>query len=120
MDFGRKLKIIRHQNNLKQQQLADVLGISRSAYCSYEIGRRDVDLDTIIKLSEFYNLPIERFFEDEMVDNVSENDNYEGEPDVRFLSQLSREEVALIVKYRMMSKEDKKEINSFADSKTEK
>ncbi len=119
MDFCRKLKIIRHQNNLKQQQLADILGITRSAYCSYETGRRSVDLDTIVKLSNFYNIPIENFFEDDLT-IVCDNDNYESEPDTRYLSQLSRDEIALIVKYRMMSKDDKKEIKDLADSKTKK
>ncbi|MBQ4573371.1 MAG: helix-turn-helix transcriptional regulator [Clostridia bacterium] len=61
MDVGYKLKIIRLQNNLKQQHIADVLGITRSAYCSYEIGRRAVDLDTLVKISKFYNLPVDVF-----------------------------------------------------------
>lgn len=120
MDLGKRLKIIRHQNNLKQQQIADVLGITRSTYCSYEIGRRSVDLDTILKLARFYKLPVEVFIQDGIdTENVAE-DNYENDAETKFLSQLSRDEIALIVKYRMMTKEDKKEIKNLADSKIEK
>jgi transcriptional regulator with XRE-family HTH domain len=120
MDFYRKLKIIRLQNNLKQQQVADVLGITRSAYCSYEIGRRAVDLETVVKLSRFYKLPIQVFLETEMTENMDDHTVYENEKDIRFLSQLSRDEVSLIVKYRMMSNDEKEEITSFAHSKIEK
>lgn len=120
MDFYRKLKIIRLQNNLKQQQVADVLGISRSAYCSYEIGRRAVDLETVLKLSRFYKIPVDIFVGNEQVEYVGEYDSYESEPDTRFLSQLSPDEVALIAKYRMMSNDEKKDLNDFVKRKTEK
>ncbi len=120
MDVGNRLKIIRQQNNLTQQQIADVLGITRSTYCSYEIGRRAVDLNTILNLARFYNLPVDIFLQDGLDTESVAEDNYENDSDTKFLSQLSRDEIALIVKYRMMSKEDKKEIKNLADSKTEK
>ena len=120
MDVGYKLKVIRLQNNLKQQHIADVLGITRSAYCGYEIGRRAVDVDTLLKLSKFYNLPIDIFLENELDGAYIHDDIYENDAETRFLSQLSRKEIDLIVKYRMMNKDDKKKIDDFADSKIEK
>ena len=118
MDFGRKLKVIRLQNNLRQHQVADVLGISRSSYCKYEIGRRDVDVETVLKLSRFYNIPVDVLLENETAEYVGENDNYESEPDTRYLSQLSKDEIALILKYRMMSNDEKENLNNFVN-KTE-
>ena len=120
MDFGYKLKIIRLQNNLTQQHIADVLGITRSAYCGYEIGRRAVALDTLLRLSKFYNLPVDVFLENELDNAFVQDDSYENDVETRFLSQLSRKEIDLIVKYRMMSKDDKKEIDDLADSKVDK
>ena len=120
MDVGYKLKIIRLQNNLKQQHIADVLGITRSAYCSYEIGCRAVDLDTLVKISKFYNLPVDVFFENELDNAFVQDDSYENDIETRFLSQLSRKEIDLIVKYRMMNKDDKKEIDDLVDSKVDK
>ena len=70
MSCGNQLKIIRCTNKLKQYQVADALGISRSAYCSYETGRRSVDLDTLSKLSHFYNLPVDCFFESSYKDLI--------------------------------------------------
>ena len=63
LKYYQQLKLIRIQNELTQQQLADALGSTRSAYCGYEIGRLSPDLDTIVKLSEFYKLPLVSFFE---------------------------------------------------------
>ena len=117
MEYCRRLKVIRCQNKLKQYQVAEALGISRSTYCSYETGRRSIDLDTLVRLSKFYNLSLDIFLEELNIDLVAENDNYEFEGDTRFLSQLSSDEIALIAKYRAMTKEDKKEITDLAKSK---
>ena len=117
MEYCRRLKIIRCQNKLKQYQVAEALGISRSTYCSYETGRRSIDLDTLVRLSKFYNLPIALFLNEMKIDFFEENDNYEVESDTRFLSQLSSDEIALIAKYRALTTEDKKEITDLAKSK---
>jgi transcriptional regulator with XRE-family HTH domain len=117
MSCSKQLKIIRCANKLKQYQVADALGISRSTYCSYETGRRSVELETLSKLSHFYKLPIDSFFEDSYVDVVSENDNYECDFDEKYLSQLSAEEISLIAKLRAMNDKDKEEIITIANSK---
>ncbi|MBQ4573370.1 MAG: hypothetical protein IJA80_08850 [Clostridia bacterium] len=49
-----------------------------------------------------------------------QDDSYENDIETKFLSQLSRKEIDLIVKYRMMNKDDKKEIDDLADSKVDK
>ena len=117
MSYSNQLKIIRCANNLKQYQIADALGISRSTYCSYETGRRSVDLDTLSKLSFFYKLPVDCFFENSYVDQLNEDDCYERVPDTRYLSQLSADEISLIAKLRAMNDEDKKEVIAIANSK---
>ncbi len=117
MSCGNQLKLIRCANKLKQYQVADALGISRSTYCSYETGRRSVDMETLTRLSHFYKLPMDSFFENSYVEDVSDDDMYEKSPDTRFLSQLSSEEVALIAKLRAMNDEDKEEIIKIANSK---
>ena len=107
----RQLKIIRKQNELSQQQVADVLGISRSAYCGYETGRRSPDVDTIVKLSNFYRLPLEKFFDNRIPTEYLYDDSYyESQPDTRYLSQLSKSERDLIVSFRKLDFEQQKEI----------
>lgn len=117
MSCCNQLKIIRCANKLKQYQVADALGISRSTYCSYETGRRSIDVETLSRLSHFYKLSMDCFFEDAYAENVNEDDNYEATPDTKYLSQLSQEEISLIAKLRAMNEKDKEEIITIANSK---
>lgn len=106
--YAENLREIRHKNKLTQQHLADCLGLTRSAYCSYETGRRTPDLETIIKLSKFYRIPAEQFL-GENTENIADTGVQYGEhPDMQFLSQLSAKEIDLVVNYRISSEADKK------------
>ena len=117
MSCAKQLKNIRCANKLKQYHVADALGISRSTYCGYETGRRSVDLEVLSKLSHFYKISIDCFFEDSYVESVGENDEYENDSNVKYLSQLSDEEVNVIAKLRAMADEEKEEIISIVNSK---
>ncbi len=119
MKCFRRLKIIREANKMTQQQVADALGICRSAYCSYEIGRRSPDVDTINILARFYRIPVESFFEKLEMETVNEEATFEGKEDMRYVSQLSKKEVALIAKYRTMSETDREDVHALVDSKVE-
>ena len=101
----KQLKVIRVQNKLKQQQVADALGITRSAYCSYEIGRRKVDAVTVKKLSEFYNLPVKYFYEERDAE-IGDKDEVIKE----YLSQLTKEERDLICRFRVADNQTKEKI----------
>lgn len=116
MRYNQQLKVIRVQNKFTQQQLADALGITRSAYCGYEIGRRSPDLETIIKMSEFYNVSLTDFFH-MMEGVVSETSDFDGDDNDWLVSKLTRDEIALIAKFRSMSEQDKKEVYNLAKSK---
>lgn len=114
----RQLKIIRNQNGLTQQQVADVLGISRSAYCGYETGRRSPDIDTLVKLSDFYRISVDKFVEKIVTKYVFDDDFIEAQPEARYLAQLSKEETDLIINLRLSSEETQKEIFDLAKAKT--
>ena len=49
-EFSNKLKAIRAEKNLSQQQVADGIGVTRAAYSNYEQGLREPDLDTLKKI----------------------------------------------------------------------
>lgn len=106
----RQIRVIRIQNNLTQQQLADVLGVSRSTYCGYESGRRNPDIEVLSKLSKFYRLPVNRFFEDVLPEFVHDPSFYNCQKDMRYVSQLSPLERQFITNFRMLTKAQKKEL----------
>lgn len=53
---GERLRELRVQNNLTQQQLADRLGISQSAIGMYEQGRREPPIETILAMCALFNV----------------------------------------------------------------
>ena len=54
-----RLKDLREDNDLTQQQVADYLGMKQSQYSRYERGHRDIPTDVLIKLAELYKTTID-------------------------------------------------------------
>ncbi len=102
-----KLKFIRTENKLTQSQVAEALGITRSAYCGYEIGRRKMSTEMLLELAKFYRLPVSAFLQDEN-DFLSDNDHY-GE-NTMYLSSLSNEEREIIAKFRTLKDTEKSQL----------
>lgn len=105
--FLRQLRIARKQNKLNQQDIADVIGVSRSTYIAYEQGERTIDAEGLAKLSEFYKIPVQIFFEDVIRQYAEDEDYFENQPDTRFLSQLSKEERQHLVNLRKLKEEER-------------
>ena len=55
-DFHNIFKNLRMLNHYTQGQMADLLGISRSAVSMYETGNREPDLETLEKIAKLFNV----------------------------------------------------------------
>ena len=55
----KRLKDLREDRDLKQQQVADDLGITRSAYSNYENGIREIPLAVLMKAADFYQVSVD-------------------------------------------------------------
>ena len=49
----------RELHDLKQQQVADAIGVSRSTYANYEASKRSPDIETLTKLADFYGITLD-------------------------------------------------------------
>ncbi len=54
-----RLKGLRENKDLKQEDIAKLLNITQSAYSYYEIGKRQIPSDALIKLATFYNTSVD-------------------------------------------------------------
>jgi transcriptional regulator with XRE-family HTH domain len=54
---------IRSLHGLTQEQVADILGVSRATYISAAKGKRDLTMGELEKLSAYFNVPIAEFFD---------------------------------------------------------
>lgn len=55
-----KLKNLRKERGLTQEQVSENLGITYQAYAHYENGRRKPDPEMLIKLSDFFNITVDK------------------------------------------------------------
>ena len=57
--FGEKLKKLRESNVKLQQDMALLLDISIRQYQRYEKGEQEPNIDTLIKIADFYNVSLD-------------------------------------------------------------
>lgn len=58
MSLGKRLKMIREENGLTQEQLAKKIGLSQRTVSSYECDRNVPDMNTYKKLCDIYDCTI--------------------------------------------------------------
>ena len=61
--ISRILLNLRENRNLKQKDVAHILGISQQTYSNYELGKRELPLHHMIPLAEFYNISLDELFD---------------------------------------------------------
>lgn len=61
-EVGKRLLTIRKKLGYNQQEVAEIIGISRAALSYYEKGERSIDIEALYKLSHFYNISIDYLF----------------------------------------------------------
>ena len=54
-----KLKELRIEHNLSQQKIAQILKVSRVVYNRYENNQREIPLELLCKLADFYNVTLD-------------------------------------------------------------
>ena len=59
MTFGEKLQKLRRESGLSQEKLAEQLHVSRQAVSKWELGTAAPDTDNIVRLSKFFQVPLE-------------------------------------------------------------
>lgn len=61
--YLKKLKDLRIDNDLYQKEVANILKITRQQYALYESGKRDIPVDLLIKLADFYGVSVDYILE---------------------------------------------------------
>lgn len=70
MSFCEKLRMIRMNNNLSQEMLADKLYISRQTVSKWESGLSYPEIDKLITISNMFNVSIDYLLKDTQIDTV--------------------------------------------------
>lgn len=100
----KKIKEIREDHDLTQQQMANVLEVSRSTYSLWELGINIIPLKPLCKFSDYFNINIDYILN---ISNCKDNKDSIGNIDlkelgnnirnVRISNHLSQEEMAKLI-----------------------
>ena len=58
-NFGKNLRYLRIQQNMTQTDLGYILNVTHQTISNYEDNSRICDLDTLIRISEYFNVSID-------------------------------------------------------------
>ena len=58
-----RLRDLREDHDLKQEEVAKLLGIQQTVYSRYERGARTIPLEHLVKLAEFYQVSVDALLE---------------------------------------------------------
>ncbi|QUH28576.1 helix-turn-helix domain-containing protein [Vallitalea guaymasensis] len=54
-----RVRHLREDLDLKQKDIASIIGIDQSTYSDYETGKLNIPIETFIKLADYYNTSID-------------------------------------------------------------
>ncbi|WP_433958886.1 helix-turn-helix domain-containing protein [Cytobacillus horneckiae] len=83
--LGDRLKILRSERKLTQEELASKIGVTRGTYAHYEINKRQPDYDTLIKLADFFEVSTDYLLKGE--DFYSQAKNILDNPDLQYAAR---------------------------------
>ena len=85
MEFNEKLQTLRKEKNLTQEQLAELLFVSRTAISKWESGRGYPSIESLKMLSIFFNVSIDDLLSGEEIISVAQNETQEKTDKMRSL-----------------------------------
>lgn len=60
--YLRRLRDLREDSDMTQQQIADMLGTKQTIYSRYERGYQNIPLEFLLTLADFYSVSIDYIF----------------------------------------------------------
>lgn len=90
MNLKEKIKKIRKSNNMSQESLAEILGISRQAITKWENGESQPDLENLVKLSNIFSTSLDKLLKDDNCTLDKMNDFEYNKDIISFLCEAKR------------------------------
>ncbi len=76
MQFSEKLKLIRKENNLTQENLSEKLNVSRQAITKWESGEGIPDIENLKQISTLFNITIDELVKENLEVNIEPQEQY--------------------------------------------
>lgn len=105
MDIGKKIRTLRLQKNIPQNDLAKILGVSKSTMSNYERNYSTPDPELLVKIADYFNVSIDYLFDYEL--QISDLTRESFDYNRKNSSGLSKDEWNVLSYYSRLSDENK-------------
>lgn len=85
MEFHEKLQELRKQKNLTQEELSEILFVSRTAISKWESGRGYPNIDSLKAIAEFFGVTIDELLSNRELICIAEKDSHQKTQHMRDL-----------------------------------
>lgn len=104
------LKKLRNKKGVSQQKLADAIEVSQQSINKYENHKIEPDIQTLIKLADYFETSVDYLIGHTDIDHVME---------AVYSYDLNEDEESLISNYRKLSKKQKESIRLIMENYTD-
>jgi len=95
MSVNEKIRRIREAKDLTQEQMAEKLGVSQSAYGDIERGDNDPKLSKLQKIADIFEIQLSELVDLSEKGTLNINFNKQGKNNIYITSSLTEKEMAL-------------------------
>ncbi len=85
MEFNEKLQELRKNKGLTQEELAEILFVSRTAISKWESGRGYPNIESLKAIAKLFSITVDELLSGEELLNIAEQDNKQRENHIRDL-----------------------------------
>lgn len=111
---------MRAQVGYTQKQVADLLGVDRSTYSYYELGKIKPDIKTIMNLSKIFKVHYTEILESEINYQFSDSLSQKNGQNVKLhLDELTPNEYRVLMAFKILPENSKNEIIKIINEKFE-
>ena len=75
MEFGEKLQSLRKSNNLTQEELAEILYVSRTAVSKWESGKGYPAIDSLKRIAEYFSVTVDELLSADKIISIAQKEN---------------------------------------------
>ncbi len=99
MSIGITIRKIREEKAVKQQEIADIIGMHRSNYSKIESGQRDISVEALDKIAKYFGMTIDQIisFDGGIPTEITVEDKTLTEQ-VKLIQELEPEEKNMVFK----------------------
>jgi len=91
--IGTRIRKIREEKGIKQENIADEMGITQSSYGRLEKDDNRITVTKLIKISEILNVSISKLFGEKATNVIHENKGDNAQAHIETLVQQDREHI---------------------------